>query len=176
MQNVLVPESSLQRPGVVASIGERVANRLAFCIDGFATTRLVLTPIGDQIPTKPTPETATTLRPQLYPRCTWRRRRGLLGVETNMKYSPKSAIPKQPIAAIVVDRLVDTPSFPRTYFEIQRPRLRANTATGAPAPTRYPQQETQSELGAQVAVDFQCDTTSTSVGVVQFNPGRHCAT
>jgi hypothetical protein len=37
-------------------------------------------------------------------------------VETNMKYSPRSAIPKQPIAAIVVDRLLDTPSFPRTYF------------------------------------------------------------
>jgi hypothetical protein len=38
-------------------------------------------------------------------------------VETNMKYRPRSAIPKQPIAAIVVDRhLLDTPSFPRTYF------------------------------------------------------------
>jgi hypothetical protein len=29
-------------------------------------------------------------------------------VETNMKYSPRIAIPKQPIAAIVVDRLLDT--------------------------------------------------------------------
>jgi hypothetical protein len=68
-------------------------------------------------------------------------------IETNMKYSPRSAIPKQPIAAIVVERLLDTfASFQGRTLIIQRPRLRANNRRG-PTPRGYFQQEPESELG-----------------------------
>jgi hypothetical protein len=95
-------------------------------------------------------------------------------VDTNMKYSPRSAIPKQPIAAIVVDRLLDTfASFQGRTLIIQRPRLRANNRRGSCPEGLCAQQEPESELGWQVAVDFRSDTDFHECGSC---PGRQCAT
>jgi hypothetical protein len=92
-------------------------------------------------------------------------------VDTNMKYSSRSAIPKQPIAAIVVDSLRDTfASFQGRTLIIQRPR--ANNRRG-PTPRGYFQQEPESELGWQVAVDFRSDSDFHECGSC---PSRQCAT